>query len=416
MKILQLDAFHYRRGGAETVYFNVSRLLREQGHEVINFALKWPENEPYEFDSFFAESKESRKGLLKPFRDIGTYFYHREAARKLRALIRQEKPDIAQIHLIWGQLSPAVLRVLKQEGVPAVLTTHDYRMICPAAVFRNGRGEVCEQCKGHKFYKCISNNCCKGSKVLSVMMAAEHYVRNAIFHPAKLAAGVLYVSNFARDMHEKYMPSIKNLPSAQIYNFTSPVARVDEPKGDYLIFFGRLSEEKGVRLLLEAADRCRDVKFKIVGTGPKEDELKQFAADRGLDNVEFTGYKKGEELQQLIRQARFVVVPSVCYENNPLAVIESYSVGTPAIGAEIGGIPEIVVPGQTGIRFAAGNVDALCDAIGRAVKVPDDEYREMCENCRQYATENFSPESFYRRLMEFYETVIGKFKKDNDKV
>ena len=408
MKILQLNAFHYRKGGSEAVYFNTSRLLRGHGHEVINFALRWPENEPYEHDGYFAESKGSRTGRLKPLRDIGTYFYHREAARKLRELIRRERPDVAQIHLIWGQLSPSVLRVLKQEGVPAILTTHDYRMVCPASICRNGRGEVCEQCEGRKFYKCVSNTCCKGSKGMSVMMAAEQYLRNLVFHPARLASGVIYVSDFARKLHEKYMPAIKQLPSARIYNFTPPVGVSEVAKGDYILFFGRLSAEKGVKTLLEAAGGCKDVLFKIVGTGPIEAELKQKATNLGLSNVEFVGYKQGAELQRLVAEAKFIVVPSEWYENNPMTIIEAYAAGTPAIGAEIGGIPEIVLPGETGFRFKPGDAQSLTEVIKRALSVPEADYAQMCKRCREYAAENFSPKSAYRNLIAIYEEVIKR--------
>lgn len=407
MKILQIDAYHYHRGGAQSVYFNLTNLLKEHGHEVVNFALKWPENEPSEWSEYFAESKESRTGLLKPFRDIGSYFYHTGAARNLRKLVRRERPDVAQVHLIWGQLTPSILRVLRSEGVPAILTNHDYRLICPAYLCRNGKGEVCEECEGRKFYKCVSNTCCKGSKALSMMMAAEQYVRNALFNPARLASGIIYVGDFSRNLHEKYMPSLKNLPSVRIYNFTPKLSDKIDEKEDYYLYLGRLSHEKGVRTLVMAAASLPDVNFKIAGTGPIEEELKAFVKEKNLVNVEFLGFKQGEELETLVAKAKFVVVPSVCYENNPLSLIEAYGIGTPVIGAEIGGIPEIIDEGLTGYHFKSGDVQSLANAIKESRTLSDSDYNAMCINCQAYANRNFSPESCYRKLIEFYETVIA---------
>lgn len=152
MKVLLVNAFNYRKGGSETVMFNTADLLREHGHEVMHFTLRWPENLPDENSDFFPQSKETRTGRLRSVKNIINYFYHFEAARNLERLIEKERPDIAQIHLIWGQLTPSVLGVLRRHGIPAVLTVHDYRVICPAYVLRDGSGRVCEQCRGHRFY------------------------------------------------------------------------------------------------------------------------------------------------------------------------------------------------------------------------------------------------------------------------
>lgn len=268
MKILQIDVYHYRRGGAETVYLNTSRLLEEHGHEVVNFALSWKENQPSRFSGYFPQSKQTRTGWLRPFRNITTYFYHREAARKLACLIEKERPDIAQVHLIWGQLTPSILRVLKKYNVPVILTAHDYRIVCPAYLFRKGNGEICEECQGRKFYKCVINSCCRGSHVLSAMMAAEQYFRNTFFNPSRLASGIIYVSEFARLIHEKYMPSLKGLPAARIYNFTNQPELTDLKQGDYLLYFGRLSFEKGIRTLLEAMVQRPSMRLKIAYAYP----------------------------------------------------------------------------------------------------------------------------------------------------
>lgn len=407
MKILEINAFHYLKGGSETVYFNTAALLRSHGHEVVDFALKWPGNEPSAQSGFFAESKESRRGPLRSVKNIVNYFYHFEAASNLDKLIEKERPDIAQVHLVWGQHTPSILKVLRRRGIPVVLTIHDFRIVCPASVMRNGRGLVCEQCESGHFYKCVANTCCKGSRGLSLMMAAEAYFRNAFFNPASLVDGLLYVSDFSRAKHEQYMPALKTLPAERIYNVSQHLrdvpAKAAEPA--YYLYFGRLSGEKGVRTLVDAMSQLPDVSLKIAGTGPEDEALRSEVAARGLNNVEFLGYKSGEELRSLVAGARFVIVPSECYENNPLTIVEAYSEGTPVIGSEIGGIPEILIPGVTGFRFKPGDTDSLVDAVKKSLELSPDAYGAMRRGALDFARRNFSATDYYPRLMNLFAKV-----------
>ena len=224
MKILLIDVYNYNKGGAETVCFNTGKLLEEHGHQVVYFTLKWEENNPSPYSKYFPESKETRKGPLKQVKNMVNYFYHFEAAKKMEQLIKDERPDIAHIHLMWGQITPSIFPVLRKYHIPILFTVHDYRIVCPAYTFRDGSGRICEDCKGKYFYKCFTHTCCKGSKVMSAVMAAEQYFRNAFFNPAKYINGFLYVSNFARDIQEKYMPAVKNIPNITLYNFSTSIA------------------------------------------------------------------------------------------------------------------------------------------------------------------------------------------------
>lgn len=404
MKILEINAYNYRRGGSETVFLNTIDELGSAGHDVVRFALKWPENFPDENDGLFPESKDTRKGALRPVNNIVNYFYHFEAARNLQRLIDKEKPDVAHIHLIWGQLTPSILKVLKRNGIPAVLTIHDYRIVCPASVCRTPAGNVCEECGGKNFTRCIANACCKGSKPLSVMMAAEQYVRNALFHPSKLVSGIVYVSDFAKQLHEKYMPELKKVDNVRIYNFSPAIDAEPQSKSSdsYFLYFGRLSQEKGVLTLLKAVEKLPDMRLKIVGTGPLEAELKEYASSHGLSRVEFLGFKTGKELEQIIRGARFTIVPSEWYENNPMTVIESYSVATPVIGAAIGGIPEIIVEGKTGYLFPPGDSKALAECLMKASALTPEAYSAMRSDALEFARENFSKQKAIEDLTDFF--------------
>ncbi len=410
MKVLLIDVYNFNKGGAETVCFNTGKMLEEHGHEVVYFTLKWADNNPSPYSKYFPESKETRRGPLKQVKNMINYFYHFEAARKIEQLIGDEKPDIAHIHLMWGQITPSIFPVLKKYNIPILFTVHDYRIVCPAYTFRNGKGQICEECKGKHFYKCFTNTCCKGSKLMSAVMAAEQYFRNRYFNPAKYIDGFIYVSNFAKEIQERYMPAVKAKKNITLYNFSTSIAEhaKEMSKDKYFLFFGRLSYEKGAKTLLEAFKDIKQCNLKVVGTGPKEDELKEYAKSNGMHNVEFLGYKRGKELADLVSNAYFVVVPSEWYENNPMTIIEAYSVGTPVIGAKIGGIPEIVVDGKTGYQFESGNVKALSEIILKANGLNDEEYNAISGNTIKFANENLSKESYWNKLIAFYNSFLRK--------
>ncbi len=408
MKILLIDVYNYNKGGAETVCFNTGKMLEEHGHKVIYFTLKWADNKPSPYSKYFPESKETRRGPLKQIKNMVNYFYHFEAAKKIEQLILDEKPEIAHIHLIWGQITPSIFPVLKKYNIPILFTVHDYRIVCPAYTFRNGKGQICEECQGKYFYKCFTNRCCKGSKLMSMVMATEQYFRNKFFNPSQFIDGFIYVSNFAKNIQEKYMPAVKSTPNIILYNFSTSIIQKGKstPKDKYFLFFGRLSYEKGLKTLLTAFKDIPECKLKVVGTGPKEEELKQFVLKTNMQNVDFLGYKQGKELSDLVYNAYFVVVPSEWYENNPMTIIEAYSVGTPVIGTKIGGIPEIVDDGKTGFQFTSANVEELKAVILKTNNLSNEEYSTISNNTIKFANDNFSPHSYWNKLIGFYSNFL----------
>lgn len=405
MKILLIDVYNFNKGGAETVCFNTGKLLEEHGHKVVYFMLKWVQNRPSPFSKYFPESKETRDGSLRQIRNLINYFYHFEAAKKIEQLILDEKPALAHVHLMWGQITPSIFLPLKKYHIPILFTVHDYRLVCPAYTFRDGSGRICEECQGKYFYKCFTHTCCKGSKLMSAVMAAELYFRNTFFNPAKYIDGFIYVSSFAKNIQEKYMPALRVKPNITLYNFSTSI--VSEPKEmpaeKYFLFFGRLSYEKGVKTLLEAFRGLPQCNLKIVGTGPKEDELKEFVKSNRMENVRFLGYKQGKELTELVTGAYFVIVPSEWYENNPMTIIEAYSVGTPVIGARIGGIPEIIIDGRTGFLFGNRNANDLMSIIRKANDFTDNVYTALSHGAVDFAHQNLSKESYWEKLIEFYD-------------
>ena len=210
------------------------------------------------------------------------------------------------------------------------------------------------------------------------------------------------------------MPQLSLTRSIVSYNTASALDPqfISQKRGDYFLFFGRLSSEKGIKTLIEAFADLEGLQLKIVGTGPEEEALKQYIAQHGSrSEVEFVGYRNGDALKELIRDASFVVVPSEWYENNPMTIIEAYTAGIPVIGAKIGGIPEIIDEGQTGYLFEPGNVEQLRGAILQATQLSDADYTTMSNAARKFAAENFSEERSYDNIINLYNSIINDYER-----
>ena len=405
MKILLINNFHYRKGGSEAVYFNMARMLMQRGHEVVFFSCTSPLNEQDGSNRHFVTPNNSlplAQGAMR-------YIYNREAQRSLEQLIKEEQPDIAHIHLFWGGLSTSILDTLRKYHIPVVHTAHDYRMVCPAYSFRRADGTICEECKGGKYYRCLKHRCSRNSLVHSLLMSVEMYLRNYWHKALKKIDGIVFVSNFSRNKHFELMPQLAQSKSIVSYNTIPPIEEhfISRGRGEYYLFLGRLSYEKGVKTLIKAFTELNGPKLKIVGTGPEEEMLKAYVAEHhSEDKIEFVGYRSGDELKELIRDASFVIVPSECYENNPMTIIEAYSAGVPVIGAHIGGIPEIIDENHTGLLFPSGDAHGLKETIRKAESLSEEEYIKMSGAARKFAAENFTEEQSYKRIMTLYQEII----------
>ena len=411
MKILQINNFHYRRGGSEAVYFNTAELLKKYGHEVIFFSSKMPDNLPCEQSKYFV----SNINDIPRWKGLHNYFHNREAKAKLEALILAEKPDIAHAHLFWGNISPSIFSVLKKHKIPLIHTAHDYRMVCPAYTFTDIQGSVCEKCRGQHFYWCAAKRCSKGSALESFVMTAEIYFRNSFYSPVNNLDGVIYVSNFSKQKHLQYNTNFSEVPSLVLYNFVAQSNRhyLAQNERRYFLYFGRLSHEKGLHTLIEAFRQMPDLPLKIVGTGPEEKDLIDYVCVNKIANIEFMGFKTGDTLKKLVAEAAFVLVPSEWYENNPMTIIEAYSMGVPVIGAKIGGIPEILPDGKTGFLFAPKDAADLKNVVTRASQLNASDYKAMRDNALQFADDNFGERLYYQKLIDFYEKIISIKRKLN---
>jgi len=357
----------------------------------------------------------SFRGKLKT---AGRYLYNKQVARELDKKIKEFKPDIAHVHLIFGTLSGSVLTTLKKHGVPVVMTLHDYRLICPANAMLDRHGKVCEKCRKSRYYNSLIHRCSEGNFFFSGLIMLEAYLRKWFFKPVKNIEHFIFVSEFAHNKHIGFDKRYAG-KSSLLYNMAEEKPEPEPIRGDYLLYLGRLSKEKGLLTLLDAVKEL-DVKLLIAGSGSQENELRKIIHERSESFAErsevihpsaariiLLGYRTGAALESLIRNCSYVVLPSEWYENNPMSVVESFALGKPVIASRIGGIPELVTD-ETGFLFEPGNPASLSETIEKAINLTDEEYRKMSNNCLTFAHQNFNREQHFQQLMRIYEQAIRR--------
>lgn len=398
MRVLLVNNFYYPGGGSEIVYRQTARMLEKRGHSVAFLTtLRAMEKRP-DVDGIFCASEGHRR--LRPDR----FFYKRDVARELEDFIARWKPDIAHLHIFYGALTSAVLPPLRKAGIPSVMSVHEYRMLCPTYLMRDWKGNVCEKCAGGARWHAIPNRCNKGSIAASAAVAAECYVRDRFFDYPDFIDRFAFVSRFCRDIHLKYRPELAP-KSDVLYNFTEYASELATPAlGSPILYAGRLSREKGLETLLRAFENSSFGALRIAGTGPEKEALKALAGELGVDDrVRFLGHLDRETIRSEIRHSSWVVVSSECYENVSLVVLEAFANGIPVIGADIGGIPELVRSGETGILFQSGSVAALSAALNRAAEVSGKDRQAMGAAGRSFVAEHCSQHVHYEQLMQIYE-------------
>ena len=380
MRVLMVNKFLYPNGGSETYIFKLGEALTAKGHEVQFFGMEHEGRcvgnavNAYTSDMDFHNASKLEK-MTYPLKTI----YSKEARQKIRLVLDDFKPDVVHLNNFNYQLTPSIiLEVVKWRkdtghACKIVFTAHDYQLVCPNHMCNNpNTHENCEKCLGGHFMNCTKGKCIHGSTAKSFIGTLE-----ASFW--KLNGAYKYIDTFI--CCSKFMKSkLDSNPlfaskTVAIHNFLDEIPWKEVGKEDYVLYFGRYSEEKGIRTLIEAAKRLPDVTFIFAGKGPLEDLVDN------VENIKNVGFKSGEELENLIRKARVSVYPSEWYENCPFSVMESQLYGTPVIGANIGGIPELIRVGETGLLYKSGDVDALCDAI-HEIWQDDAKSGKMHEACK----------------------------------
>lgn len=401
MKILMVNKFYYVKGGSETYYFALKRLLEENGHQVIDFSMEDERNYESPYSRFFVKNVDysATNGIFAKIQTASNIIYSREAKKKFKRLIEQEMPDLVHLHMFQHQISPSILDVIKKYEIPTVYTAHDLKMICLNYKMMH-HDRVCEDCKGGKYYKCAKNRCVKQSFSKSLINMAEGYLHK--WRRSYDAINVVITpSAFYKQKFEEF--GVNESRVIHIPNFLDkemPLVNEKEDAKSYYLYFGRLSEEKGILTLIKAVENS-DMTLYIVGSGPLREELEAYIKERNVVNIKLLGFMSGQELTDIVGNAKAVVLPSEWYENGPYSAIEALQLGRPIIGADIGGIPELI--SGNGYLFESGNVDELKDALCMMESATKQVYEDMEKASVEMFEKTYTQEVHFAHLRKAYE-------------
>ncbi len=359
MKVLMINKFLHPNGGSETYIFKLGAFLEKAGHEVQYFGMEHEGRivgnkvDAYTTDMDFHDGSKFAK-LTYPIKTI----YSKEARKKIRAVLEDFEPDICHLNNFNYQLTPSVILEIvkwrKQKGKECKIfyTAHDLQLVCPNHLCRNpNTNENCTKCLEGSFFNCTKGKCIHGSSVKSLIgtLEASFWKMKGTY---KYIDKIICCSHFMKTKLDTN-PLFRDKTVA-IHNFIDGTPNTEKvEKKDYVLYFGRFSEEKGVKTLIEVCRQLPDIKFIFAGTGPLEAEINK------ISNIENVGFKTGDALRKIISEARFTLCPSECFENCPFSVMESQIYGTPVLGANIGGIPELISVGKTGELFESRNEEEL---------------------------------------------------------
>jgi len=408
MKIVQVNKYNFIKGGADKYFIDLSDLLSRQADwQVAKFCMDHPQNLPDRFSKYFVSHLDFDhfhwSDILKY---LSRVFYSREAKRQFQALLEEFQPDLIHIHNIYHQISPSILDVAKAKGIPVLMHVHDYKLVCPNyKMFSHGR--IDESTKGGRYYRCLFNRCFKGSLAKSLLVTLEMYWHHRILKIYEKNID-LYIapSQFVKNKLIEWGIEADKIKLLYHYVISEGI-KPDYRLGDYLLYFGRLDQEKGVDVLIRAMAILKSqVKLKIVGFGPQYKTLKNLTAELGLvDRVEFLGPKFGPELRDIIAGSYLVVVPSVWYEVFGLVILESAVLGKFVVASDIGGIKETVQSSRTAILFQPGNYQDLATKLDWSLANPS-AIEGFAHEARNFVTNKFTVEAHLKGLLDLYRSVL----------
>jgi glycosyltransferase involved in cell wall biosynthesis len=402
VRILHVNKFLYRRGGAESYMLDVAALQEADGHEVAFFAMSHPENRQTRYARWFpsyVEFEPPPPGVTAKVRGTARLMWSESARRGMEAVLEDFRPEVVHLHNVYHQLSPSILRPVHRRRIGAVMTLHDYKLACPTYRFLD-HGRICEACLPRRFWEPIAKRCNGGSLGASAVNAVEMTLHT--FGRAYASVGVF--SCPSRFLLEKmrqgkvFPERLRHLP-----NFVDAAAV--EPKGapgGGAVYAGRLSHEKGVDVLVEAIAATPAIRVDVAGDGPARAELEALAAARGVaDRISFHGRLPTDRLQELLRGSSVAVLPSRWYENMPLAVLEAFAAGLPVVGTALGGTPELIDPSVDGEIVPPNDPLALGASLAALIGDPVRAF-EMGRSARAKVERTYAPTDHAERLADLY--------------
>lgn len=399
MKILMVNKFLYPNGGSETYMLKLGQHLQILGHEVQYFGMddekRCVSNHAESYTSnmdFHGGNKLSK--LIYPIKTI----YSAEARKKIRLVLDDFQPDVVHLNNFNYQITPSIILEIKKWSREAnhrcrmIYTAHDYNLVCPNHLMNNiSTRENCEKCLGGHYLNCIKGKCIHGSLPKSLVGAAEAKFWN--WQGAyRFIDTIICCSEFMKTKLDTN--PLLATKTVVLHNFIDKVEWKDTEKKDYVLYFGRFSKEKGIGTLIKVCQALSDIPFVFAGSGPLEDQV------NGVSNIKNVGFQEGEALERLIRETRFSVYPSEWYENCPFSIMESQMYGTPVLGADIGGIPELIQDGKTGELFESGDVSGLETRI-RKLWEDKELTKQYSANCKDIRFDTI--DEYCKKLVKIYD-------------
>lgn len=407
MRILLVNKFHYLKGGSEKYYFELGELLKENGHEVAFFSMEDEKNIKTDCKEYFVKPIDLNTGSKLKALDV---IYCKENEKKMEQALEDFKPDIVHFNNFQRQLSASIIKPIKERNIPIVFTAHDLQAICPAIVMLDSNKEICEKCMHGKYMNCIKNKCIKNSNLKSVLGAIEgKYYRNKKIYTEKIdkiiAPSEFYKAKLIEDgIKQDKIVALHNFIDVEEYDIT----REDE---GYALYIGRLSKEKGIINLIKAFSLLKEGELRIAGEGPEKESINQFIKESHLENrIKLLGFLDKNGIKEQIRKCRFVVVPSIWYENCPYSVMETLAIGKPVIGADIGGIPELAQNQYTGITYKFDDIDELSNRMNELFSDKELAGR-LGDNAKEQANKLYTKQVYYNKILEIYTNLIKEKQK-----
>jgi glycosyltransferase involved in cell wall biosynthesis len=401
LRVLHVNKFLYRRGGAESYMFDLAQLQTDAGDTVAFFGMDHPDNEPMPYSSHFPSYVELRPASMSmglAIRATARMLYSRSAEVGIEAVIADFRPDVVHLHNIYHQLSPSVLRPIARAGIPALMTLHDYKLACPTYQFLD-HGKVCEACLGGHFYHAATHRCKDGSAAASLLASVESYAHGITraYSPVRL---FITPSRFLAGKMTQAGVFPERMRLLNHFIDAAHIAVADAP-GKGFVFAGRLSPEKGVDVLIKAAGRMPGVTIEVLGDGPERPALEHLAAGAAPGRIRFRGRLDKDSVHAAMRSALAVVVPSRWYENQPMTILEAFACGVPVIGSRIGGIPELVSDGVSGYTVTPDDPSALAERMLQLASAPSDAH-ELGITARARVVADFAPGRHLKGISNLY--------------
>ena len=402
MKILMVNKFLYPRGGSESYMLYLGEHLKKIGHEVEYFGMYDEKNTVGNSAGKYTQNMDFHsKGIgrfLYPFKII----YSFEAKKKIMQVIDNFKPDIVHMNNINFQLTPSIIYGIKKRKIPVVQTVHDYQMICPNHLLYNFDKNIpCEKCVAGSHINCIKNKCIHDSGVKSILGVIEAKLYSLLKTYKKVDLFIC-PSNFL----ENKLLSAKRYyedKTKTIHNFINKekFLNTDRKEDSYIVFVGRLSKEKGIENISGAAKLLPEYNFVVAGSGPDEDMLKD------IPNIKLAGFLTGEKLTELMGNAKVLLLPSVCYENCPLSILEAHSMGVPVVTMNSGGMAELVKDGVTGTLVNDPTPEGIALKLKETIE-NEDYYNKIRKNCIIEKENILSVETYSDILIKEYEKLVAR--------